>query len=169
MEILLNILFMIIGLGLLIKGSDIFVDAGTNIGKIFKMSEVLIGLTIVCVGTGLPELILSINGAINNTSNLVENARLVWYNCPIKNKEIVFMAWYWWVIIGFVALFVFGKLCEERPGFRNVLCCLITLAYPIMAIINIDSEGFGFVGWTILGCVAFAYSSFIKSKSIFEI
>lgn len=71
MEILLSILFMIIGLALLIKGSDIFVDAGTNIGKTFKMSEVLIGLTIVCVGTGLPELILSINGAINGTSNLV--------------------------------------------------------------------------------------------------
>ena len=71
------------------------------------------------------------------------------------------MAWYWWVIIVFVALFVFGKLCEERPGFRNVLCCLITLAYPIMAIINIDSEGFGFVGWTILGCVVFAYYKFV--------
>lgn len=71
MEILLSIIFMVIGLFLLIKGSDIFVDAGTNIGKMFKMTEVLIGLTIVCVGTGLPELILSINGSINGTSNLV--------------------------------------------------------------------------------------------------
>lgn len=71
MSILLNILFLVIGLALLIKGSDIFVDAGTAIGKIFKMSEVLIGLTIVCIGTGLPELILSINGSINGSSNLV--------------------------------------------------------------------------------------------------
>ena len=71
MSILLNILFLVIGLFLLIKGSDIFVDAGTNIGKIFKMSEVLIGLTIVCVGTGLPELILTINGCISGNSNLV--------------------------------------------------------------------------------------------------
>jgi len=71
MNILLSILLMIIGLALLIKGADIFVEAGTKIGKMFKMSEVLIGLTIVCVGTGLPELILSINGAINETSNLV--------------------------------------------------------------------------------------------------
>ncbi len=71
MDVLFNILFMVIGLALLIKGSDIFVDAGTNIGKMFKMSEVLIGLTIVCIGTGLPELILSINGSINGTSNLV--------------------------------------------------------------------------------------------------
>lgn len=71
MNILLSILILMIGLVLLIKGSDIFVDAGTHIGRIFKMSEVLIGLTIVCIGTGLPELILSINGSINGNSNLV--------------------------------------------------------------------------------------------------
>ena len=71
MNILLSILGMAIGLFLLIKGSDIFVDAGTNIGKMFKMSEVLIGLTIVCVGTGLPELILSINGAASGNSDIV--------------------------------------------------------------------------------------------------
>lgn len=71
MNIIVNILLLALGLFLLIKGSDIFVDAGTVIGKMFKMTEVLIGLTIVCVGTGLPELILSINGSINKTSNLV--------------------------------------------------------------------------------------------------
>ena len=71
MSIIINILLLALGLFLLIKGSDIFVDAGTIIGKMFKMTEVLIGLTIVCIGTGLPELILSINGSINGTSNLV--------------------------------------------------------------------------------------------------
>lgn len=71
MSIIINILLLALGLFLLIKGSDIFVDAGTVIGKMFKMTEVLIGLTIACVGTGLPELILSINGSVNGTSNLV--------------------------------------------------------------------------------------------------
>lgn len=71
MSIIISILLLALGLFLLIKGSDIFVDAGTAVGKMFKMTEVLIGLTIVCVGTGLPELILSINGSINGTSNLV--------------------------------------------------------------------------------------------------
>ena len=71
MGILLTAFLLILGLFLLIKGSDIFVDAGTNIGKKFKMSEVLIGITIVCVGTGLPEFILSITGSVNGTSNLV--------------------------------------------------------------------------------------------------
>lgn len=71
MGILIDIVLLAFGLFLLIKGSDIFVDAGTAIGKIFKMSEVLIGLTIVCIGTGLPELVLSIAGSINRNSNLV--------------------------------------------------------------------------------------------------
>lgn len=71
MELFLSIILMIIGLILLIKGSDIFVDVGTHIGKMFKMSEILIGLTIVCVGTSLPELLLSISASINGTSDFL--------------------------------------------------------------------------------------------------
>lgn len=71
MEVLLSIVAMIVGLALLIKGSDIFVDAGSNIGRIFKISEILIGLTFVCIGTGLPELLLSITASANNNSELV--------------------------------------------------------------------------------------------------
>jgi len=71
MEILLSIIVMVVGLALLIKGSDIFVDAGSNIGRIFKISEILIGLTFVCIGTGLPELLLSITASANNNSELV--------------------------------------------------------------------------------------------------
>ena len=70
MNILFSFAFMALGLILLIKGSDIFVDAGTNIGKIFRMSEILIGLTIVCFGTGLPEFLLSINAAANGNTEL---------------------------------------------------------------------------------------------------
>ena len=71
------------------------------------------------------------------------------------------MHWFWWVVIGFVAVFVLGKLCEDRPGFRNVLCCIITLVYPILAIVNIENEEFGFVGWAIVGCIIWAYYKFV--------
>lgn len=71
MELFLAIILMIIGMILLIKGSDIFVDVGTHIGKMFKMSEILIGLTIVCVGTSLPELLLSISASFNDTSDFL--------------------------------------------------------------------------------------------------
>ncbi len=71
MEVFLSIIFMIVGLFLLIKGSDAFVDLGTKIGKKFKMSEVLIGLTIVSVGTSLPELLLSLSASFNGSSDFL--------------------------------------------------------------------------------------------------
>lgn len=71
MNVLLSVLLMFVGLVMLVKGADIFVDAGSNIGRIFKISEILIGLTFVCVGTGLPELLLSITGSLNGNSDFV--------------------------------------------------------------------------------------------------
>ncbi len=71
MDILLAIILMVVGLFLLIKGSDVFVDIGTKIGKLFKLSEVVIGLTIVCIGTSLPELLLSITASAKNSSDFL--------------------------------------------------------------------------------------------------
>ncbi len=67
----LYILLLLGGIFLLIKGSDIFVDASVKIAKILKMSEILIGMTLVCFGTSLPELFISVNGSIKGTSDLV--------------------------------------------------------------------------------------------------
>ena len=53
----------IIGMGLIVFGSDITVDAATELAKIFGMSERLIGLTIVAFGTSLPELVTSVVAA----------------------------------------------------------------------------------------------------------
>lgn len=60
---LLSIFFLIAGLFLLIKGSDIFIDAGAAIAKVFKINEILLGLTFVSFGTSLPELLIGINSA----------------------------------------------------------------------------------------------------------
>lgn len=67
----LYILLLVGGIFLLIRGSDIFVDASVKIAKILKMSELLIGMTLVCFGTSLPELFVSVNGSIKGTSDLV--------------------------------------------------------------------------------------------------
>lgn len=66
-----NIFFLIAGLFLLIKGSDIFVDAASAIGKLFKMSKILIGLTIVAFGTSLPELLVGITAAAKGNDGIV--------------------------------------------------------------------------------------------------
>ena len=71
------------------------------------------------------------------------------------------MQWFWWVVIGFAVVFSLGKLCEDRPGFRNVLCCIIALVYPILALINIDNPDNSFMAWALLGPVVLAYYKFV--------
>ena len=58
-----QILLLAIGILLLIKGSDFFVDAGSAIGKTLKINELLLGFTIVSFGTSLPELIVALTSA----------------------------------------------------------------------------------------------------------
>lgn len=59
-----TILLFIFGLLLLIKGGDIFVDNAVLIAKKFRLPEILIGATIVSIGTTLPEVMVSATGAL---------------------------------------------------------------------------------------------------------
>lgn len=70
MAIFLNILFLIIGLALLIKGADFFVSGASAIAKKFKVPAMLIGLTIVALGTSLPELSVSVASAIKDSTDM---------------------------------------------------------------------------------------------------
>ena len=57
------LIFVVIGLALIVWGSDVTVNAATNIALAFKVSERIIGLTIVALGTSLPELMTSVTAA----------------------------------------------------------------------------------------------------------
>lgn len=69
-EMSLQILFIIIGFILLIKGADILVEGSSAIAKKLHISELIIGLTIVSIGTSMPELFVSITSAIEGYSDL---------------------------------------------------------------------------------------------------
>lgn len=57
------LLLVVVGLGLIMLGSNLAVDAATEIARILGMSDRLIGLTIVALGTSLPELVTSVSAA----------------------------------------------------------------------------------------------------------
>jgi cation:H+ antiporter len=65
-----NIFFTIGGLVAIIFGGDLVVDHATEIALSIGMSETLVGLTIVAVGTSLPELITSITAALKKESEI---------------------------------------------------------------------------------------------------
>lgn len=70
MDIFLNILFLIIGMVLLVKGADFFVAGASSLARKMKVSSLVVGLTIVAIGTSLPELAVSVASAIKGNVDL---------------------------------------------------------------------------------------------------
>ena len=79
---IIQIIFIIIGFLLLIKGADFLVKGGSNIAKRFHIPEIVIGLTIVSIGTSMPELFIS---KYNKSDISYEYYGLV--NLNYKNKK----------------------------------------------------------------------------------
>jgi cation:H+ antiporter len=107
---LTNILFILAGFALLIKGADYLVDGSSNIAKRFGVSTLIIGLTIVAFGTSAPELVVNILSATSGSAEMalaningssIANILLIlgvaalFGNIPVKSqtviKEIPFM------------------------------------------------------------------------------
>ncbi len=68
---LLNILLLIIGFILLIKGADVFVGGASSTAQNFHVSKMLIGLTIIAFGTSAPELAVSISALASGGTDMV--------------------------------------------------------------------------------------------------
>lgn len=67
MEILLQLVFLIVGFVLLMKGADYFVEGASMIASKFGIPQIVIGLTIVACGTSAPEAAVSISAAFKGT------------------------------------------------------------------------------------------------------
>ena len=64
------IIFIFMGFYLLIKGADFLVDGASNVAKKFHIPTIIIGLTIVAIGTSMPELMVSSTAAIKGYSDM---------------------------------------------------------------------------------------------------
>lgn len=75
MEILWSVFLLVVGFVLLIKGADFFVEGSSSVAKMLKVPSIIIGLTIVAMGTSLPECAVSITASMTNNNALaVSNA-----------------------------------------------------------------------------------------------
>ena len=63
LEMLLNILLLVVGFAMLVKGADWFVDGSAGIATKVGIPQLVVGLTIVAIGTSLPELVMSVIAA----------------------------------------------------------------------------------------------------------
>ena len=63
---LVSILLFAVGLVLLIKGGDWFVDGATGLARRFRLPDIIVGATVVSIGTTLPEVMVSVTGALQD-------------------------------------------------------------------------------------------------------
>ena len=68
--ILLNVLILAVGFAALIKGADLFVEGSAGLAKKFHVPGLIIGLTIVAMGTSAPELAVSTSAALQGSNEI---------------------------------------------------------------------------------------------------
>lgn len=67
---MLKYVLLVVGFLLLIKGADLFVDGSSSVAKLLKIPSVIIGLTIVSIGTSMPEAAVSISAGFSGNSDI---------------------------------------------------------------------------------------------------
>lgn len=67
---IISLILLIVGMVLLVKGADFFVSGASGIARFMKIPSLIIGLTLVSMGTSAPEASVSINSAINGMSDM---------------------------------------------------------------------------------------------------
>ena len=102
LDIMLWCLLFIVSLFVLIKASDYFIESASEIGVLLKISPFIIGVTIVALGTSLPELVSSIFAVIQGSSEIVIG------NVVGSNIANIFL------VLGFAAIFSKSSLRVER-------------------------------------------------------
>ena len=144
---------LIFGFLLLIKGGDWFVDAATGIAKRFKLPEILIGATVVSIGTTLPEVMTSAIGAANGSGAMAYGNAIGSIICntsliaaltisikPAKadRKSLVFPVCFFFGAAVFYALnaYIFGRF--DRWMGIILLCGFV--AYMIINVINMKKN-----------------------------
>lgn len=68
---LITILLLIVGFAVLIKGADLLVDGSSSLAKRMRISEIVIGLTVVAFGTSTPELVVNVLSSLKGNSEIV--------------------------------------------------------------------------------------------------
>ena len=66
----MSFLILIIGFALLIKGADVFVEGASSIAKKFNVPSMIIGLTIVAMGTSAPEAAVSVTSSLAGQNDM---------------------------------------------------------------------------------------------------
>ncbi|MBE6941568.1 MAG: calcium/sodium antiporter [Ruminococcaceae bacterium] len=142
-----SLLLFAVGVVLLIKGGDWFVDSAVGIAKKFKVPEIIIGATVVSIGTTLPEVMVSVTAAINNNGAIAYGNAIGSIICntaliaaltiairpaPVDKKAIATPILFFFVsaAIYMIAAYIFGRF----DRWLGIVMLLVFGAYMAMTI-----------------------------------
>lgn len=129
MEILLQVFLLVVGFVLLIKGADFFVDGSGSIARKLQIPDIIVGLTIVAMGTSAPELAVSVSAALGGSTEIAMG--------NVVGSNILNIL----IILGISALIV--PLAVDKSMFKRDFPVLLLTAVllPAMALLFGDKVG----------------------------
>ena len=122
----ISIILILIGFILLIKGADFLVDGASNIAKRFHIPEIIIGLTIISIGTSMPELFVSITSALDGYSDMAIG--------NVVGSNIANLL----LILGVSSIINSIEFQKETKMIEIPLCLVITITF--MVICNVGQD-----------------------------
>lgn len=151
LNIFISFFLLFIFLFLLVKSANVFVNSASHIARKLKMSEFVVGATIVALGTTIPELVININASLDGHTNLAVSNVL---GSSIANICL---------IIGVIAVIKNVKISRKAFNFEIPAALLLTSIFIISSIF-IGSIGIVFAVISILALVGYNIYRFYKYR-----
>ena len=150
-NIIYSIIILLLALSLLVVSADFFIEGAKGLARRGGIPEVVIGLTIVSIGTSLPEILVTSTSALNVT----ENQEVADFAIGgILGSVLVQIT----LILGFVALF---KGLKIRPSWLNRDGLIMMLSLLLMTFFLISDEGINRIEGIILSSLYIVYISWL--------
>ena len=119
---MLDIFLIILGFILLVKGADFLVEGASDIAKRFHIPEIVIGLTIVAIGTSMPELVVSLTSALEGHSDIAIG------NVVGSNIANMFL------ILGICAVIKSLRFQKQTRLIENPITVIVTILFFVLCI-----------------------------------
>lgn len=124
MHILIELVLLVVGFVMLIKGADIFVEGAAGIAAKFGIPQLVIGLTIVAMGTSAPEAAVSIAAAFKGTADITIG--------NVVGSNIMNVL----VILGITAVIVVMSVQQSTVRYEIPFVIVVTLVLLVMGTLD---------------------------------
>lgn len=149
---IVNILLILVGFVLLIKGADFLVSGASEVAKKFHIPEIIIGLTIVSMGTSMPELFVSVTSACNGYADLSMGNVIGSNVCNLL------------LILGLSATIRAIKFKKETKFIEIPMCLIITIIFMVLCNIGAGISKIDAIILVTLFLVFIGYTIYMAKK-----